>query len=92
MAHTYTQAQTQTDVSHLAQSTVEEIELLTLFSLSSTLKGLKIHHAADAGRIRAGERLHAKGLTTQADGGYLTPLGVEAAEHAQALIRLLHSA
>ena len=47
--------------------------------------------AADAGRIQAGERLHAKGLTTQADGGYLTPLGVEAAEHAQALIRLLQS-
>ena len=63
--------------SHLAKATVEEIEL--------------IHHAADAGRIQAGERLHAKGLTTQADGGYLTPLGVEAAEHAQALIRLLQS-
>ena len=79
------------EVSHLAKATVEEIELLTLFSLTSTLEGLKIHHAADVGRIQAGERLHAKGLTTQADGGYLTPLGVEAAEHAQALVRLLQS-
>ena len=79
------------EVSHLEQAMVDEIELLTLFSLTSTLEGLKIHHQADASRIQAGERLFAKGLTSQADGGYLTPLGAEAAEHAQALLRLLQT-
>ena len=83
--------ETNAEVSHLDQTTVDEIELLTLFSLTSTLEGLKIHHEADAARIRAGASLFAKGLTSQADGGYLTPLGVEAAEHAQALIRLLQA-
>ena len=34
-------------------------------------------------------RLHAKGLITQADGGYLTRLGREAAEHAQAMLGIL---
>jgi uncharacterized protein (TIGR02647 family) len=33
--------------------------------------------------------LHAKGLITQADGGYLTRLGREAAEHAQAMLGIL---
>ena len=35
------------------------------------------------------KRLHAKGLVTQADGGYLTPLGREAAGHVLALTGLL---
>jgi uncharacterized protein (TIGR02647 family) len=36
--------------------------------------------------------LFAKGLITQQDGGYLTPLGQQAAEHVQALVRLLTAA
>jgi uncharacterized protein (TIGR02647 family) len=34
-------------------------------------------------------RLHAKGLVTQADGGYLTSLGREAAAHSQTMFGLL---
>ena len=51
--------------------------------------GLKIHHEADPARIAAGASLCAKGLTTLPDGGYLTPLGMEAAEHAQSAVRIL---
>jgi uncharacterized protein (TIGR02647 family) len=39
--------------------------------------------------IEAAKRLCAKGLTTQNDGGYLTDLGIEAAEHAQRMLTIL---
>ena len=48
-----------------------------------------VHHDAAAGKIAAGKRLFAKGMITQADGGYLTPLGQQVAEQAQALVTLL---
>jgi uncharacterized protein (TIGR02647 family) len=35
--------------------------------------------------------LHKKGLITQSDGGYLTNLGLEAAEHAESLCRILQA-
>ena len=41
--------------------------------------------------IAATQRLYDKGLVTQKDGGYLTPLGLEAAEHAQTLLTVLTS-
>ena len=78
-------------VMHLNEEIIQELELLSLFSLSSTLEGLKIHHEADPARIAAGASLFAKGLTTLPDGGYLTPLGVEAAEHAQSVMRILRA-
>ena len=34
-------------------------------------------------------RLHEKGLISEADGGYLTSLGIDAAEHAQGLLTIL---
>ncbi|MEN8801281.1 MAG: TIGR02647 family protein [Thiogranum sp.] len=37
------------------------------------------------------QRLHGKGLVTERDGGYLTDLGREAAEHAQAALTILTS-
>lgn len=77
--------------SQLSGALIHELELLTLFSVSSTLEGIKIHHEAAAARIAAGESLFAKGLTTQADGGYLTPLGVEAAEHVHAALQILRN-
>jgi uncharacterized protein (TIGR02647 family) len=80
-----------THATHFSEETISEIELLTLFSLTSTLEGIKIHHDADPARIRAGQSLHAKGFTTQPDGGYLTTLGIEAAEHAQAVVQLLQA-
>jgi len=71
---------------------VEEIKLLTLYNISSTQEGIKVHNAAGAAAIAAAQRLHAKGLITQADGGYLTNLGIEAAAHARALMAILSSA
>ena len=41
--------------------------------------------------IAATERLHGKGLITQVDGGYLTSLGRDATEHAQAALTILTS-
>jgi uncharacterized protein (TIGR02647 family) len=58
---------------------------------NSTQQGIKIHKTADPAIIAATRRLHAKGLLTQADGGYLTSLGRDAAEHAQAALTILSS-
>ena len=66
-----------------------DIELLNLFELDSSQTGLKIHHVASPERIASAKRLFESNLTTQLDGGYLTPLGTKAAEHAQALLRIL---
>jgi uncharacterized protein (TIGR02647 family) len=68
---------------------VAELELLALFNLGNTQEGLKVHHVAAPQAIAAAKRLHDKGLVTQEDGGYLTSLGLDAAEHAQALLTIL---
>jgi uncharacterized protein (TIGR02647 family) len=68
---------------------VEELNVLLRFNLTTTLEGLKVHHTAAPEVIDAARRLHAKGLVTQADGGYLTDLGREAAQHAQDLLGIL---
>lgn len=70
---------------------VDELNTLARFDLASTLQGLKVHKTADAAVIAATRRLHAKGLLTQSDGGYLTSLGRDAAEHAQAALTILES-
>ncbi|WP_148864130.1 TIGR02647 family protein [Marinobacter fonticola] len=63
---------------------VAELNLLALFNLHSTQEGIKVHqHSASPEAVAAAERLYSKGLTTQMDGGYLTQLGIEVAEHAQ---------
>ncbi|MCQ4257339.1 TIGR02647 family protein [Stutzerimonas stutzeri] len=68
---------------------VAELEILRLFNLENKTEGLKVHHDADSAAIAAAKRLHAKGLTTQPDGGYLTGLGRDAAEHAQVLLTIM---
>ncbi len=68
---------------------MEELNFLLRYNLSSLQEGLKVHHTAAPEVIDATRRLHAKGLVTQEDGGYLTDLGVEAAEHAQHLLGIL---
>ena len=70
---------------------VEEIKLLTLYNIESTQEGIKVHKVAGDAVTAAAQRLHAKGLITQGDGGYLTNLGIEAAEHARALLTILSS-
>ena len=68
---------------------VHELNTLVRFDLDSGQQGIKVHKTADADVISAVQRLHAKGLLTQADGGYLTSLGREAAQHAQTMLGFL---
>jgi len=70
---------------------VAEVSVLLHFDLGSTQHGIKIHKTASPEVIAATRRLHAKGLVTQSDGGYLTGLGHEAAEHVQAALTILTS-
>ncbi|MBO3276171.1 TIGR02647 family protein [Pseudomonas schmalbachii] len=71
---------------------VAELELLALFDLDNSKAGLKVHHDASPKAVEAAQRLHAKGLIDQPDGGYLTSLGLDAAEHAQVLLGILKPA
>lgn len=68
---------------------IEELSVLVMFNLSNHQEGLKIHHTAEPVIIEAAQRLHQKGLTSLPDGGYLTSLGIQAAEHAQASLKIL---
>ncbi len=69
---------------------VAELEILALFNLGNAREGLKVHHTATPEAIAAAGRLFDKGLITQADGGYLTSLGLESAQHAQSLLTILN--
>ena len=73
----------------LSDEFIGELELLNLFNLNNSLAGIKIHHGADPKRIASAKRLFEKNMITLEDGGYLTPLGIEAAGHTQALILML---
>jgi uncharacterized protein (TIGR02647 family) len=70
---------------------VHELNTLIRFDLATSQHGIKVHKTADPAVIAATQRLHAKGLLTQLDGGYLTGLGRDAAEHAQGLLTILTS-
>lgn len=73
----------------LTQELLEELQLLSLFPVNSLQEGLKIHSDAAPFRIEAAQRLFAKGLVTQHDGGYLTQLGQEAAQQLLSLKTIL---
>lgn len=75
----------------IKQHLIDEIEVLLQFPLDSTQAGIKIHHTAKEGLINAAQNLFEKGLITQHDGGYLTDLGYEAAEHLQHALRIITS-
>ncbi len=62
---------------------IAELNLLLKFPNKSLMQGLKIHHDAEPDVIEAAKRLHAKGIVTLPDGGYLTDLGHDLFEHAQ---------
>jgi len=70
---------------------VEELNVLARYNLTTTKEGIKVHKNADPAMIDTIKRMHEKGLLTQADGGYLTDLGREAAEHAQMVLTILAS-
>jgi uncharacterized protein (TIGR02647 family) len=69
---------------------IAELSLLSQFESSSGQAGIKVHrNDATSETVQAAERLFAKGLITQDDGGYLTPLGSEAVELTQQLQSIL---
>lgn len=75
----------------IKQAVIDELEVLLQFPLDSTHAGIKIHNTAREGLIQAAHDLHNKGLISQKDGGYLTDLGYEAAEHLQHALRIMTS-
>jgi len=75
----------------IKQKFIDEIEMLLRYNLDTTYEGIKVHHDARPELRDATKRLFDKGLVTQEDGGYLTDLGHEAAEHTQAAIAILQS-
>ena len=70
---------------------VAELEILALFNLGSSQEGLKVHQTAASTAIAAAKRLFDKELITQPDGGYLTSLGRDAAQHTQSLLTILNT-
>ena len=68
---------------------IDELEILALYNLSNHQEGLKVHNNASFKAQGAITRLHEKGLISQSEGGYLTSLGIDAAEHAQGLLTIL---
>lgn len=70
---------------------ISELHVLMLFDVLSTQEGIKIHKSAEPEVIAAAQRLYDKGFITQVDGGYLTTLGTEAAEHTHALFTMLNA-
>lgn len=73
----------------MRQQQIDQIEVLLHFNLETTLQGLKIHHDARPGLVSAAKQLHELGLITEHDGGYLTDLGHEAAEHLQLALQIM---
>ena len=68
---------------------MQELNVLNQFNLNTTQEGIKVHSSAKPEVIEATQRLFDKGLITQNDGGYLTPLGHDAAESTQTLLTIL---
>lgn len=69
-----------------------ELELLSRFDLHSLRAGVKVRKDAPPAMVSAAIRLHAKGLITADDGGFLTDLGVEVAEHLEHVLTALRGA
>lgn len=68
-----------------------EMQVLRMFDTSTNQSGLKVHSNASPEMIAATRSLFEKQLTTQIDGGYLTPLGYECSVHLQQVIQILNS-
>ncbi|WP_062059673.1 TIGR02647 family protein [Cellvibrio sp. OA-2007] len=75
----------------ISQELVAEMQVLRMFDTSTSQSGLKVHSDASSEIIAATRRLFEKQLTTQVDGGYLTPLGYESSVHLQQLLQILSS-
>ena len=74
------------------QEQLSELNLLASFHSSSSQEGIKVHqHSAEPATVAAAQRLHQRGLVTQPDGGYLTPLGSEITEQVHKILSVLSS-
>jgi len=73
---------------HIEPELIEELTLLRRFSMGGPV-AMDVHDNPDPAIVAAAERLHEKGLITQADGGALTDSGREAVEHMDRLFNLL---
>lgn len=71
------------------QEHLAELNLLRQFDISSAATGIKVHHDASQEMQQAVKRLYAKNLCTLPDGGYLTDEGIEIAEQADKVLRVL---
>ncbi|MBD0785408.1 TIGR02647 family protein [Vibrio sp. Y2-5] len=72
-----------------SQQHLDELNLLVQFDISSAATGIKVHNEAGEAMQEAAKRLHDKGLCTLPDGGYLTDEGIEMAENADRILRVL---
>ncbi len=68
---------------------IAELNLLLQFDISSAATGIKVHSEASQEMQDAVKRLYEKNLCTLPDGGYLTDEGIEVAEHADKILRVL---
>lgn len=72
-----------------SEESMAELNLLLQFDISSAATGIKVHNDASEEMQAAVKRLYDKGLCTLPDGGYLTDEGIEMAEHADKILRVL---
>ena len=68
-----------------------DLTLLAQFDTKNLELGVKLHQDSDDVLRQAAQLLHAKGVITAADGGYLTPFGVSLLEHLDHLLLALKS-
>ena len=68
---------------------IADLNLLLQFDISSAATGIKVHQEASQEMQDAVKRLFDKGLCTQSDGGYLTDEGIQVAERADKLLRVI---
>lgn len=71
------------------QDNIAELNLLLQFDISSAATGIKVHQEAAQEMKSAAASLYAKGLCTLPDGGYLTDEGIQMAELADKLLRVI---
>ena len=74
------------------QDLLDELNVLARYNLESLQEGIKVHKDASPEVVSATARLFQKGLVDHEDGGYLTHLGVEAAEKVQSILTILCTA
>ena len=73
---------------HIDQELVDELGLLRRFAMGGPV-AMDVNSSADPAAVAAAQRMHEKGLITEASGGSLTESGKQAVEHLERLFNLL---